>query len=47
LKKRSKKLLLPGLFYDAGQVPDVAAGGGDQKSFGSFLQKRTFFLYTT
>jgi hypothetical protein len=31
-------------FHVAGQGLDGGSGGGKQKSFGSFLQKRTCFL---
>jgi hypothetical protein len=44
LKKRSKKLLFSRGFHVAGQGLDGGSGGGKQKSFGSFLQKRTCFL---
>jgi len=43
LKKRSKKLLIPREFRDAASA-SIDPWAKEQKSFGSFLQKRTRFL---
>jgi len=39
LKKRSKKLLIPGGFHVAGQIPHSAAGAGGRRFLLLFFKK--------